>query len=282
MVYVALAVSVVLLAFAFQFGRFNLAAAPVAPGSVILVVRAHRPSQHSLMRTRQLAETADVYVSLDCTALSTAEIRGIRAALKDIPLHTYTSGDMSKEYPALLSLSHLRYAGSFGYGFHAEALGLLLAHLPAHASTIWVLEDDAAFAGPAAALLSAHAQSRADLLLLPTPGENPASLNDVSHWFNREIGTELFLRDVKRTWSLEMVQRFSLRFLRYLHECSKKGVIAWSEMSVPSLCVHGGFSWERINSRNVGRQCSAFGHRISLQEWESTPANNRLYHPLKF
>ncbi|KAL1526754.1 hypothetical protein AB1Y20_015450 [Prymnesium parvum] len=212
--------------------------------------------------------------------------------------HTYNEERMIQAFPELERMfkvpevkvelvkdKQLGRQRSLAWGFHTEALCLWWEDVGRCFSNVWVFEDDVGYTGDISTLLEDFRSAPEDLVafLLKTP------LPPSWHWYDassRRFKRRFPVGSKKRRKIREHVVRISFRLMEKLDECSRRGEIAWSECSIPSICLD-----------EPGMTCFDlhpyvkkynWNSRVTEREWEAlcehgTPSKkHKLYHALKF
>jgi len=139
------------------------------------------------------------------------------------------------------------------------------------------------FSGSISDLISSYASDATDLIAQPHDVTGGSMDVAIPHdWLWIDCTSAAFAAAVpipSRRAVREHAQRLSSRLLQYLREASRKGVVAESEMSVPSLARLGNFSWTSFRPEHVGTKFS-FNTRLSQSEFDAEPPR-RLYHAIK-
>ena len=244
------------------------------------------------------AHDVDIWISIDKT-YAKEDVRGkLEAKLENfgVKFHEYSESDMLDAYPILEQIltsneifdrvyEFKRKTHSLAWGFHTEAINLWHNYAKSLGKVydyIWVSEDDIGFTGNISSLIiEEYGKNKADLLL---DDAKPFLI----WWFWHDAGSDRYLEKIplrKRQWGKEHIQRFSKRYLEYLHEASVEGITAWSEQSVPSLCRYKGFVCEQLRKDSIGYPFDWRG-RIDEDDWEGLLADpdsqNQLFYALKF
>eukprot|EP00928_Gymnodinium_smaydae_P064864 TRINITY_DN48104_c0_g1_i1.p1 TRINITY_DN48104_c0_g1~~TRINITY_DN48104_c0_g1_i1.p1 ORF type:complete len:410 (-),score=24.87 TRINITY_DN48104_c0_g1_i1:123-1352(-) len=217
-------------------------------------------------------------------------------------------------------------ARSLAWGFHAEAINLWFRQhnmdqkYRADGSCndclnydfVWVLEDDVGFSGNLSTLIEHYASDDSDLISAPgldgvlkgedgfgrpkprVPGDwrwpRDITLNpDGWCWYfmrSANFRKRIEACGAEQRNTGEHVQRYSAKLLNELHAWSAQGAIAWSEMSVPTVCAAvPGLKPSVLDASLIGVPFSVCG-RVSADAWDeimqNTSMSDRLYHALKF
>ena len=205
----------------------------------------------------------------------------------------YSSATMESAYPALRAIPPCvpqERGLARPWVYHAETLGLF--HSAAMRSALkkydylWVFEDDADYTGRVSALIKSYKSVSADLLSQPL-GIDVLQNYDITrpvpnYWLWVNCTTPAFqeaVRPTERRAAAEHVQRLSHRLLDYIHKSSSAGLVAHSELSIPSLCRRGGFTWRSFRRKHVGRPFTFYA-RLTPEEFARAP-RGKLYHGIK-
>ena len=153
--------------------------------------------------------------------------------------------------------------------------------LPRSYKFVWVVEDDVGLSGSWRKLLHHYGGGGPDLLC--------SKVIPCDHkWFWRNQVTPAFKRrPMERLWHREHVVRLSAPLLDVLHDCSLRGEVAFSEMSIPTLCAAGGLAVGTLDPAHVGKPFKWDGV-ISEATWrrrcaQAAPGGvGQLFHKLDF
>mmetsp|Transcript_39556 Transcript_39556/g.64109 ORF Transcript_39556/g.64109 Transcript_39556/m.64109 type:complete len:271 (-) Transcript_39556:1077-1889(-) len=252
--------------------------------------------------SRDLTEWGHVWLSFDVTFdHGIDDFRStLDRCLKDaglekdaVRVHTYSQEDMLLHYPILQVVSNrckrLRGGGrlrkrkiSLAWGFHAEAINVWYQSLREGYEYVWVLEDDVGFSGKLSELFQAYSTVESDLITdsLERTGSRWYWYETCSVRYTALVGKE-------RYKAKEHVQRFSRALLNELDRMSRRKVCAWSEASVPTLCLHAGLEVSKFEKGHISSHFD-WDKKVCEKSWRrwnegrSPRPKNKFYHALKF
>eukprot|EP00931_Biecheleriopsis_adriatica_P058717 TRINITY_DN35032_c0_g1_i2.p1 TRINITY_DN35032_c0_g1~~TRINITY_DN35032_c0_g1_i2.p1 ORF type:complete len:326 (-),score=41.80 TRINITY_DN35032_c0_g1_i2:155-1132(-) len=241
---------------------------------------------------------------LDATYVEQGKVEELVRKLADeaglgaraLEVFRYTEADMIRQYPALVGirsslpetqdvLDSFRLPGpkSLAWCFHVEAILLWWLHVCSRSpqpSFAWIIEDDAGLSGSFLHFLRAYSADTSDLLAHAFRHVEP-------RWVWRDAASPAFLESAgsQRLRCAEHVQRFSAGLLHCLSAFAKKGVSAWSEMSVPTLCRAASLSLGLLRHEHVGAVFT-FNGKVPEDQWSTICAagktKDRWWHALKW
>lgn len=199
--------------------------------------------------------------------------------------HSYTTNDLLKKFPALREVR--KCAVTIQWSFHVEPISLWHQHAKSKGRSykqVWIFEQDVGVSGDIAMFLSHFHTIQSDLIAPKQRPSTPQWKNSLCH--TRKYGD--LTRTMQRVNVQEMVVRLSEPYLEYLANMSSNGIIGWSEESVVTLCVLGGYKHYVIPASFFGRY--TFDTRVTSEEWDTILSEcpntihriGLLYHALKF
>ena len=150
---------------------------------------------------------------------------------------------------------------------------------------VWAFEDDVGYTGSVADLVKRLRSNRSDLVAWVQ--QSPVSPSWV--WFN--CATRRFCRrfaQKRRKKMREHAVRLSHALLETLLAASRRGEIAWSESSIPTLCLASSTLRFTHLRPFVAQGYYNWDTRVEPAEWEElvvsqSPSKKRkLFHALKF
>lgn len=166
------------------------------------------------------------------------------------------------------------------YGFHTEAIILWLSEMP-HREIyrhVWVVELDVEFSGPNFSAMLRSYDDKVDFITL-----NCRSIDGWPHQYWTSDAYLLAMRNTTRARTIEAVQRFSHRYLRYLEA---RGMHAWSEEVGCSFAAKVNLSTTKLRESDVGFPFDWIAaSEVTADDvkrfWNDSSCKNRLYHPVK-
>lgn len=198
----------------------------------------------------------------------------------------YTSKAMEYAFPALRAVSsscvpqEQRLAKPWVY--HQESIALFYQRHGQRYRRYWVFEDDVDFTGDMSDFVKAYRWDSADLLSQPHAVTGSVHEPVPQHWIWSTCSTPAFAAAVppqSRRAAAEHVQRLSHRLLRSLNAASRQGLVAHSELSVPSLCIRSNLTWRPLHPQHIGDRYQ-FDTRMTEDDFAAAP-RGKLYHAVK-
>lgn len=236
------------------------------------------------------ARNVDFWLAYDVDARCISKEHPWRTWTPRPYVFNYSSAWMEASYPALWNVRscapqerHLAKP----WVYHQESIALFFVRHGRRYRHTWVFEDDADYSGHISDFLAAYSDDDADLLSQPHAVTGDIDAIVPASWIWNECVTPSFAAAIPRRArraAAEHVQRFSRRFLRHLHMASRNGLVAHSELSIPSLCkarlYHAPpFSWRALKPHHIGHKY-CFDTRMTEDEFSSAP-RGKLYHAVK-
>ena len=264
-------------------------------GSIAFLVRTCELTSEKLRRLRrwhrELLEGAphvDFWLLYDVDARCISRRTPWRTWSTPVPPHifNYTSKSMEHAFPALRAVSsncvpqERRLAKPWVY--HQESIALFYQSHGRHYRQYWVFEDDSDFSGNVADFVRSYKWEAADLLSQPHAVTGSVRRPVPAGWIWSTCSTPAFAEAVpphSRRAAAEHVQRMSRRLLRHLHAASRRGLVAHSELSVPSLCLRFNLTWRPLRKQHIGDRYK-FDTRLTEDEFAAAP-RGKLYHAVK-
>lgn len=260
----------------------------------VLVFRVHSLTDEQTKRLCSYGKQAqatgmDFWISIDAqdnvTTTSDKNKLAIYCNKTTYNIHTYTTDELLNSFPALHEVEKCAY--KIQWSMHVEPINLWYQHVKNKGhkyNRAWIFEQDVGVSGNFALFLSQFYKYDSDLI-------SPKPKFTTLKWRNGLCHTskyETITKHVRKINTREMVIRLSAAYMEYLITTSSNGIIGWSEESIPTLCMIGGYKHHIIPNSYIGRY--TFNTRVSMRQWNTIMSEfpstsnrtGRLYHALKF